>query len=364
MKRVIELLLTKRAINKLWLYNFKVELLSVSRSHALFISIVLFYLAACLVIARIFGVTEKVSLFLYYTNVCILGFWCFLIFFIGHFCYVRFFVKPDNVKEFVLNDLQSNYLSTERLCHLLLMGLLIPAFLSAFTSFKIILPAVHPFSWDSELVKIDSFIHGGSQPWQWLQTVLAHPIVTFIISIFYNAWFFVMYAVLFWQAFSLRDKQLRMQFFLTYALLWIIIGSAAAAIFSSAGPCYYSFLAGGDNTYRPLMEYLRSVRESFPVWSLDLQDLLWSAYNGRETGLVKGISAMPSMHVSIAFLFVLLGWRVNRIAGIGFTVFLVIIMIGSVHLGWHYAIDGYAAAILTYLIWQTAGFLVKRSVLT
>lgn len=110
------------------------------------------------------------------------------------------------------------------------------------------------------------------------------------------------------------------------------------------------------------MPFFLSARASYPVWSIDVQDLLWSAYNGRETGLVKGISAMPSMHVAIVCLFVLLGWRVNRIAGIGFTIFAAIIMVGSVHLGWHYAIDGYLAIILTFLIWRAVGFLVKRSV--
>ncbi|MBN2588683.1 MAG: phosphatase PAP2 family protein [Sedimentisphaerales bacterium] len=363
MKRVISLLLTrKEEFNKIWLYKLKMEMLSTLRTHTIFICIILLYLAGYLIFSRIYGAADKVSLFLYYKNVLILGFWCFLIFFIGHSIYVKFFIRPDNFMEYALNDLQTKYFNTERLCHLLLIAFSVPAFLSAFTSFKIILPMIHPFSWDLSLAKLDAFLHGGQQPWQLLQPVFGYPILTSILSVFYYLWFFVMYSVLFWQAFSLRDKQLRMQFFLTYLLSWIIIGTISAIIFSSAGPCYYGhFVKSGEDFFRPLMDYLYTANESFPIKSIDIQELLWSAYNGRETGLVKGISAMPSMHISMSFLFVLLGWRVSRIAGILFSLFALIIFIGSIHLGWHYAIDGYAAIILTTIIWLAVGFVLKRN---
>ena len=59
-------------------------------------------------------------------------------------------------------------------------------------------------------------------------------------------------------------------------------------------------------------------------------------------------------------LFALLGWRVNRLLGVGLTLFAVVIMIGSVHLAWHYALDGYVAAVLTYVLWRAAGWLVAQ----
>ena len=363
MKRVISLILrNKEIITSQWFYKFKIEMLTALRSHSIFIIIVLFYLFSCLIVARVYDVSDKVSVFLYYKSVLLLGFWCSLIFFTGYTIYVKFFIRPDNFKEFVLNDLPKNYLTTERLCNLLLIGLFVPAFLSSFTSFKIIFPAIHSFSWDISLAKLDAFIHGGKQPWQWLQPVFGYPIVTSIISFFYYLWFFVMYGVLCWQAFSLNNKQLRMQFFLTYLLSWVIIGTISAIIFSSAGPCYYGYVVeGGKNVFKPLMDYLYTANQSFHLKSIDIQKLLWSAYNGRETGLVKGISAMPSMHMSMSFLFVLLGWRVNRIAGILFTLFALIIFVGSIHLGWHYASDGYAGVTLTGIIWVTVGFFLKRN---
>ena len=362
MKRVISLLLTrKEAFNKLWLYKLKMEMLSALRSHAIFIGIVLLYFTSYLIISRIYGAANKVSLFLYYKKVFELAVCCFLIFFTGYFIYLRYFIRPDNFKEFALDDLQKNHLTTERLCNLFLIGLLVPAFLSAFTSLKIIFPAIHPFAWDESLARLDAFIHGGKQPWQWLQPVLGYPLITSILSKFYYLWFFVMYSVILWQAFSLRDRMLRMQFFLTYALSWVLIGTVSAIIFSSAGPCYYDHIVKGDDLFSPLMNYLHTANESFHLKSIDIQKLLWSAYNGRETGLVKGISAMPSMHVSMSFIFALLGWRVNRIAGILFSIFALIIFLGSIHLGWHYASDGYVAIIMTTIIWYSTGFILKRS---
>ncbi|MBW2186739.1 MAG: phosphatase PAP2 family protein [Deltaproteobacteria bacterium] len=69
---------------------------------------------------------------------------------------------------------------------------------------------------------------------------------------------------------------------------------------------------------------------------------------------------MPSMHVATSTLFALLGWRSNRALGIILTIFLVIIMIGSIHLGWHYAIDGYVAIIGTWLVWLGTGWALSR----
>ena len=71
-----------------------------------------------------------------------------------------------------------------------------------------------------------------------------------------------------------------------------------------------------------------------------------------------GISAMPSIHVGAAVLFAILGWRTNWILGFGFTVYALLIQFGSVHLGWHYAIDGYFSAILAFVLWKGSGWVV------
>ena len=358
---MIELLITKiRLSDKLRIYNLKAELIKTLRAHTLFIALVFIYVVACIIAAEFFGITDKISLSLYSNNLCLMTILFFFVFIVGHTAYVMLYIRPEHSKQYILNDLRTNYLNTEHFCNLLLVLLILPIFMSAFTSFKIMIPTIHPFSWDSTFAKWDAVIHGGVQPWQLLQPILGRPFLTSTINFFYNLWFIVMYGMLFWQAFSLRNTRLRMQFLLTFILSWILIGTVAAIAFSSAGPCYYGRIVEGEDIFHPLMEYLWSAKEHYPVWSLNAQEMLWVAYDNREIGQVKGISAMPSMHVSLAFLFALVGWRIHRISGIVFSVFAFLTMIGCVHLGWHYAIDVYTAIVCTWLIWWAVGGLLNR----
>jgi hypothetical protein len=46
--------------------------------------------------------------------------------------------------------------------------------------------------------------------------------------------------------------------------------------------------------------------------------------------------------------------------GTVFTVFALVILIGSVHLAWHYAVDGYVAAIAVYCLWVVVGAVLRR----
>lgn len=90
-----------------------------------------------------------------------------------------------------------------------------------------------------------------------------------------------------------------------------------------------------------------------PLWFLKTQQMLWDGYTGKIAAL--GISAMPSMHNASAVLFALAFWPVSRTVGLLFAAYAVVILIGSVHLGWHYAVDGYAAVAITLAAWWIAG---------
>jgi hypothetical protein len=95
-----------------------------------------------------------------------------------------------------------------------------------------------------------------------------------------------------------------------------------------------------------------------PLGVIDTQLLLWDGYQGK--GLRLGISAMPSMHNASAFLFALTCWHLNRKLGIALFIFTGMILLGSVHLAWHYAIDGYIGFAIALLSWWVSGIIARK----
>ncbi|WP_348626143.1 phosphatase PAP2 family protein [Mesorhizobium sp. LNJC403B00] len=89
------------------------------------------------------------------------------------------------------------------------------------------------------------------------------------------------------------------------------------------------------------------------------QDIVWSGYIGATPGSL-GISAFPSMHVAMAVLFALYATRRSRLAGLLMWAFAAIIMVGSVVLGWHYAVDGYASVLISIAIWKACGYFLGK----
>lgn len=269
------------------------------------------------------------------------------------------FVRPKRLTRYLIDDIKS-YATLDRLLTFAPLFFLIPIFFSLFTSAKNMIPIIDPFSWDPAFAKLDAWLHFGRQPWEWLQLILGFAAVTFVISVFYKLWFLIKFLVMYWQAFSLKRPALREQFFIALLGIWIVNGTVLATLLSSAGPCYFGDLYPGmADPYAGLMDYLYATAKEVPVYDLFVQEYLWHAHEGRTMVMFSGISAMPSMHVSLAFLFLLLGWQYGRVQKVFFTVFLILTMIGSVHLGWHYAADGYLSILTTLPVWWLAGKIVS-----
>ena len=229
----------------------------------------------------------------------------------------------------------------------------------SFAGLKDQIPHIEPFAWDRTFMQWDRFLGFGRLPWQWLQPLLGHPLITSILNFNYDLWFIAMFVCLFWQAFAAKGSLLRMQFLIAFALAWFIGGNVLAVIFSSAGPCFYGHLFHAD-PYAAQMAYLRQASLHWPVWSVHVQDMLWQAYV-TGTGDVSGISAMPSMHVTSAVLMALLGSRTNKWLGRAASLFAGLIVIGSVALGWHYAVDSIAGAGLAFVFWHLAGAVARAT---
>lgn len=243
-----------------------------------------------------------------------------------------------------------------------LPGLLLASLMiGLFVTLKAAIPAIQPFHLDRLFIDWDLRMHGGRHPWEWLHPLLGYPGVTLALDRVYYLWFPVLFVTLYWQLFTARRPQLRLQFLLAFFACWIVVGSIAALLMSSAGPCFLAPLLGEPSAYDGLMAYLRGIEDAHPsMTALNVQDALWRAYSGSPQA-IEGISAMPSMHVSIAILLALLGWRINRFAGLAYSAFAILIFLGSIHLGFHYAVDGYIAAVMTVAIWWGAGAVSRRA---
>ena len=230
------------------------------------------------------------------------------------------------------------------------MVMIMMVFMYVFANLKAAIPVLNPLSWDIYFSHLDEVLHFGTQPWVWLQPLLGYAPITFLININYNLWFLVTWMMWVHFAFADRPSELRTRFFLSFFAMWIFIGGVLAIWFSSGGPCFYGRLGFTPDPYADLMAYLRGVNEVVPIWALPVQDELWQGYVDNSV-IVRGISAMPSMHNGSALLFALAGYQVSRFAGHLLTAHAILIFIGSIHLGWHYAVDSYLAWMLTLAIW-------------
>lgn len=274
--------------------------------------------------------------------------------------FVMAFVRPTKLICEIQEDLR-RYTTLKRIRFSFPVLISIPIFISAFGIFKAAIPFINPYSLDIKIAELDKLLHGGHHPWQLLQPIIGFPVITMVINVFYHLWFFVMISFLYWQACGIVNARLREQFLWSFLLIWMVLGTVCAIALSSVGPCYYGNFVGGDNPFAPLMEYLRSSNERLPIWALAVQDLLYTNYLDRHTSTALGISAMPSLHVATSVLMALVGWRICRSVGIALLLFAFIILVGSVHLGWHYALDGYVGAIGAFAIWHLVGWQLTRS---
>jgi membrane-associated phospholipid phosphatase len=239
----------------------------------------------------------------------------------------------------------------DRIAGAALVGLIVPPFQSTFNSVKQGADSVYGYAWDARLADIDRRLHFGRQPWEWIAPLAERPGAIRFLDLNYMLWFPVLLGFLLWAAWS-EDRALRRRALLAAVLVWVLCGNVAAIALSSAGPCYYGSVVSGNNPYAGLMTTLDAYHRDHFLFARFNQAGLWNAMQSHTWLPFGGISAMPSVHVAMAVLLALVGWRRNATAGTLLTIFAVLTMIGSVALGWHYAIDGYVGALMAYAIWR------------
>lgn len=230
-----------------------------------------------------------------------------------------------------------------------------PLFMAAFTAMKNLISLIVPFTWDAYLTELDAMIHFGKQPWELLG--IQNWSLTRFIDLLYIAWVSLQALVHIFVALRAPEDPVRNKFFLTYVLGFILLGNVAAASFMSAGPFFPWHEGKLHPDFQPLMTYLWHGSETPILKATYYQEYLQDALRSRMSEFGSGISAFPSMHIAVTTLYVLVSWQ-NRFWRYLALILLAAMLVGSVHLGWHYAIDGYASILATAALWWCAGRLI------
>ena len=271
------------------------------------------------------------------------------------FIEMAIYEKPEHPLPTLWRNFKGVLTSREQMALGLPMFVSLVIFMYVFTMLKANISVLAPFSWDQTFDHWDRVLHFGYRPWELLQPIFGYWPVTFLINFNYNLWFVMMNVFWVYYAFLAKPGEERTRYYLSFMLIWMVGGGLLAVYFSSAGPCFFGDgrLGFSPDPYAPLMDYLRGANEHLPIWAIGTQDMLWD-YR-MEGSAFGGVSAMPSMHNATALLFVLASTGRPLWVRRAVVVHFILIFLGSIHLGWHYAVDSYLAWALTLAVWWAMG---------
>jgi hypothetical protein len=163
---------------------------------------------------------------------------------------------------------------------------------SAFLPLKYAIPGQVSFWLDSPLAAAERQLFG-TDPWRVADGLFGWALVP--VDRIYGTWLAVQSLALF-SVLLLPPSSQKTRALIAYSLAWFLLGVVAAVLCASAGPIFYDRLLGGHQ-FAGLAERL-----SARAWmTRDESDAMWASFASKSPGLVSGMSAMPSMHVAIAF---------------------------------------------------------------
>jgi membrane-associated phospholipid phosphatase len=301
---------------------------------ALVVRLLAIQIVGCLILAAAVGFTEAPPLLVYASA----GF-AFSVILVGVFIlrdtYTCWRQRGDSVLAYVVAGLSAR----RQKLTLALVGLALAMVqLTIITWAKAALPLVQPYWADPYLAEFDRMILG-TDAFRIAQLLPVGP----VIDRFYNTWFPWLALVFTMNLFrdpSNEKSQAALSFFLTFALIGVI----GMFLMPSGGPIFYERLGHGD--------YFADLH--VPRLSVLVADYLWAAHNGLLADPASGISAMPSMHIAMAMWTTLTLRSISRRAGYVGAAYGLVMLFGSVYLGWHYLSDGIVGALGALGCWRLA----------
>jgi hypothetical protein len=214
--------------------------------------------------------------------------------------------------------------------------------ITIYTTIKQAIPLINNAVYDFQLITIEKWIHLGFNPAWGLANSNPSPFWTKTLDINYYLWFIV--KPLFFSYFLTHRNQCKRDHFIsTYLGIWII-GVLIGLSIPSHGPCYV------DPELFPVenMQLSQHVQDKLLKAYHNLDQITLSCNGGMTYGM--GIMALPSLHVAVCIFYVYFFWSEGLLWRWGTIIFTLMIFLGSLYTGWHYAVDGYVAVLIVLLI--------------
>ena len=253
---------------------------------------------------------------------------------------------------------------TDRGLSIVTPPLTVTILLCAFNIYKQVRLPAAGFHAETYLADADRLLFG-VDAWQITHWLLPSPWASKLLDMSYHAWFLPMTLGVVLCSFARPGSRLALRYLTSYALLWILLGTLIAYLIPASGPCFYQYFQPDPDRFSALTQLL-SAQNAFlrahgvhGLLAVDYQHSLLRDFASPQLELGAGISAMPSLHNAMAVLFSCAAYHADRRIGRLFVAYAALIWIGSIHLGWHYAIDGIVAAVMTVAIWKATGLIYR-----
>lgn len=231
------------------------------------------------------------------------------------------------------------------LAGILLLSVMVP-FHTAFNAVKELIPYGQGFVFDRFFADLDRTLFFGNDPFVFLCSVGGAEWILRAIELNYsNFWFVICFFILYWMAVSPRLDGVRVRYFVTFLLTWGLIGNVLATIFSSAGPVYYGHVTGDYARFAEQVMLLSKTVDEIGS-AASYQQYLWTMYLSGQPGIGTGISAFPSMHLALFTMNAMFLRELKPKWAIWAWLYTAVLLVSSVYLGWHYAVDGLASILL------------------
>lgn len=223
--------------------------------------------------------------------------------------------------------------------------------LGSFTAFKTLMPEIRQgFPYDAIQAEIDRWLHFGHDPGSVLAALHLPPLLHRAMILNYSiGWSVLVFIPPFFIATARIGAKIRLRYFISVMALWVVAGNVFAFAFLSAGPAFYGNVTGDHARFAALLETVRGSGAVFGTPAA-FQAYLWDNYSSGRAALGSGISAFPSLHVGLAMINALFLREFDRRLGLSGFLYVGIITLSSVWLGWHYAIDGYVSIVLAIVV--------------